>query len=169
LSVQIFKERILFERYENQWPIRFIIKRIARRMKNKPVDDHLVSTKPQKVPTAQPKIRKQTPPSCLKNASASSIRISYTCPIHPGVDVGKLSRKIHQLLHSRGLAELLPVFASVGIRDEAHLRQFCAFSDEEKDSIVDDCRQWGRPIDLNVFQRLALKVEFTMLAVGQLI
>ena len=139
-------------------------------MKSKPVDDHLVSTKPpQKVPPTQPKARKQTPPSCLKNGSPPLVRISYTCPIHPGVDVGKVSQKIHQLLHSRGLAELLPVFASVGIRDEVHLRQFCAFSDQEKDCVVDDCRQWGRPIDLNVFQRLALKVEFTMLTVGQLI
>lgn len=46
------------------------------------------------------------------------------------------------------------------------MRQFCAFSEEEKDNVVHDCRQWGRPIDVNVFQSLALKIEFTMQKLG---
>lgn len=46
------------------------------------------------------------------------------------------------------------------------MKQFCEFTEEEKENVIHDCRQWGRRIDLNVFQNFALKIEFTMQKLG---
>lgn len=135
-------------------------------MGTRPLDDHLTVTPPPKVQEPEPRLCKKLPPPHPNPSPPSLLHISYTCPIHPGVDAGKVSPKVHQLLKGIGLAELLPVLALAGIRSEEHLRQFCAFSDEEKDNVVHDYRQWGRPISLNVFQDLALKIELTGAKLG---
>ncbi|KAF6763927.1 hypothetical protein DFP72DRAFT_873774 [Ephemerocybe angulata] len=127
--------RIAWERYEDQWPIRFILKRHRPKLTlKKPCQT-------QRSPPAQPKKTDSMP------------WISHTCPTHTGVDVQSVSRNIQQFLHFFGLSDLIPVFAMVGVRSDEDMQQFCVFSDEEKDR--------EGIVKVNQFQRIAMKTEFT--------
>ncbi|KAF5315892.1 hypothetical protein D9611_004903 [Ephemerocybe angulata] len=176
-SVELFEEvvkkicdgRIAWERYEDQWPIRFILKRVARKHGCKPIDDHLRPTQPPppsppsqhrpKLTLKKPCQTQRSPPAQPKKTD-SMPWISHTCPTHTGVDVQSVSRNIQQFLHFFGLSDLIPVFAMVGVRSDEDMQQFCVFSDEEKDRVLDDYGT-GRIVKVNQFQRIAMKTEFT--------
>ncbi|KAF6763934.1 hypothetical protein DFP72DRAFT_873788 [Ephemerocybe angulata] len=145
----ISRERLLFERYENHWPIRFILKRIARGYRA-PFDDHLSSASQSSSSTlvgTQPDDTPVTAPLMFK----------FTCPYHPGHDTLRVSMDVQRCLRSRStcLVELVPAFAMVGIRTKEDLRQFCRFPEEEKDAILEST------ISLNLFQRFSVNVELT--------
>jgi hypothetical protein len=80
--------------------------------------------------------------------------ISYTCPIHPGPDQDFVAPIVRRLLHSRGLAELIPVFALMSMPTEEDFNKFCGLSVGKKDEAVD-----ATNLELSSFQRLALKLE----------
>ena len=69
-----------------------------------------------------------------------------------------------RLMHHQGLAELVPILAVLGIREDADLGQFCAFSDEEKQNILQEDGQW---LMLNTFQEMALRLELSERKMGR--
>lgn len=68
---------------------------------------------------------------------------------------------VRRFLFARGLAELIPVFASCGVRTDEEFSLFCELEDRVKSAIVGDCGGSGGVLRLNVFQRVSLMAEFT--------
>jgi hypothetical protein len=67
-------------------------------------------------------------------------------------------------MRQEGLAELVPVLAVLGIREDADLGQFCTFPDEQKQNILQEDGQW---LTLNAFQEMALRLELSERKMGR--
>lgn len=146
------KSSQLFERYENQWPARFILRRLARELRVKPQDDHLYPTPS---PYASQSDTFGKPPmQPLTYARPHILKIMYTCPIHPGPDQDFVASGVRHCLQSKGLTDLIPVFALMGASTEEIFKDFCALSVVERDMAVVDAG-----VKVNSFQSLALKLE----------
>jgi hypothetical protein len=87
----------------------------------------------------------------------------YDCPWHAGPDISRVASSIQLLLHHRGLSEFTPIFAYLGLRTDMEFIAFCSFSPARKAALVEDVREeLGRTVRLNVFQSMALELEFTV-------
>ncbi|KAJ3541440.1 hypothetical protein NMY22_g3887 [Coprinellus aureogranulatus] len=146
----IAREKLLFERYENYWPIRFLIKRIIRKRFSNSTGSELWVRPPLETPSQEPA------------EAADPPRTVYSCRSHAGPDLSRVTPHVQVLLFQRGLMEFAPIFAYLGIRTEADFTEFCAFSGGEKRSLVKEAQhQLGKRLVLNAFQKMALELEFT--------
>ena len=82
------------------------------------------------------------------------MEIAYTCPVHPGPDQAFVAPTVQRCVQRKGLADLIPIFALMGISTEEKFEEFCALSAVEKDEAILDAE-----VKVNSFQSLALKLE----------
>lgn len=145
----------MFEKYEEYWPPRFILKRLARELGVKPQDNHLAPPNPSQSPSSVSATGFDNRSTLtLTYAKPPLLKIAYTCPVHPGPDQAFVAPAVQRCLQSRGLTDLIPVFALMGISTEEEFEEFCELSAVEKDEAV-----IAAGIKVNAFQNLALKLE----------
>ncbi|TFK30131.1 hypothetical protein FA15DRAFT_663495 [Coprinopsis marcescibilis] len=172
--------RLLFEKYENNWPIRFYIKRRARALGNRPVDElgrvrdfgasflginessqaAILAQCPGSSiqPPATPSSSRVPPQPLASDINDIDIpQILSGCIRHPKVDLSVLSNTVKRFLIHRGVIDLIPAFALVGVTTRKDFTEFTHFSEEEKFELFSD----PRVVRLRPFQRMALQLEFT--------
>ncbi|KAH6918368.1 hypothetical protein BKA70DRAFT_14163 [Coprinopsis sp. MPI-PUGE-AT-0042] len=159
----IARDRVVYELYEHYWPIRFYLKRLVRKLGNKPLDkDGRVLKDGLDCQDVPEKSRWKTRPSTRRSLSTHAAterlpNLHFTCPSHPLVDTRTVSQPIQAYLHYRGLHEFIPALALVGITTSEQFLEFCRLDEADKVDLFAD----PRVLCVTAFQKVCLKAEFS--------
>jgi len=175
----IARGRVLFERYENYWPVRFFLKRRLKINGNRFVgtDQRSSSSRLIKAEQEEPLVvhssrspsssstvcGEEPPKTKLDICAITSIALPglrVACPAHAEIVAAAaetVAPTLQRLLHHLGLAELIPAFALVGLHAGTQFLEFCGLPEADKADVFGD----ERVLKKCAFWSAVVKWEFT--------